>query len=82
MTRDAGDGRVPDFGGMTRQELFDWMNGQLQGSVHAAPGLDDTQRVDFPWTARQCIAFFRARADPSAAQRLQRALDLVEAGRG
>lgn len=54
-------------------------------TVHIAAGsgtagLDDTVRVDFTDKARQGIDFLRTRADTSAAERLQRALDLMESG--
>ncbi len=30
-TGNSADGEEPDFTNMTRQELFDWMNGQIRG---------------------------------------------------
>lgn len=94
-----GGGARPEFTRMTRQELFDWMNGQILSgnmsleestpflsmtvkvSVASGQTVDmatDTERIDFVDRARRGIAFALSHFDRENAERLQKALQIMQ----
>jgi hypothetical protein len=77
-----------DFSNMTRQEIRDWMSGQLHSEkmtfkesfpflLLVGNGLDDT-RHDFIQKARGCIKFALSHGDEKSVKRWEAALQIMQ----